>query len=348
MLFSVEHDLGSSLRFYLIPDAAGMAPCVRIRSGGNDLAVISATDVRPEILASGRHATGLCGFLIDDTLIPGLAFYSDLEVIETSSDLRIYRRKLPTYLAAKVFRLETHLLRLRNFDQFFANRFQYCYSGIDSRGSETSMQVFHIHNLESAYISGRMLLNRVQSDLNQGFRAITIFRDPFEEMAERLIVLKNVGAQAAELLGARDALTYEPVMEALYDINALDRTSCKRLFKRADREIASLLNNPLSRQLTSNSFEETLTKSCISRALQALSNFEVIGLRSDAAGYAQAVAELLDVEPTAVPVVPESSQVVELGKILRDIKDVELILEHDLELYDQTTRAFGSLMAHNR
>ena len=195
MLFSVEYDHGSVIKAYVIPDAAVAPPTVRIRSAGSDLAVVTATDVRPEILASGRHSTGQCGFLIDDGVIPNLATYADLELIEVKSGLRVYRRKLTMHLAAKVFRLETHLMGLRNIDDVFKERFQYWYPGVDRHGSETARQVFHIHQMDSAYISGRILLNNVQLDLSKGFNSIAMLRDPFNELAERLIIrLANGGA----------------------------------------------------------------------------------------------------------------------------------------------------------
>ena len=345
MLFSVENDSGSSIKAYVIPDSAGTSPSVRIRSEGNELAVVTATVVRPEIVASGRHATGQCGFLINDSVVENLNAYADLEIVEAASGLLIYRRKVPAYLDSKIFRLETHLLPLWRFDDAFKDRFQFWYKGVDRHGSETSTQVFCIHNLDSAYISGRMLFSKIQFYLSQGYRTIAMFRDPFDELAERMIVLKNVGAQATELLGARDAMTYEPVIEALAEIETFDRASCKRFFKRAGEPVFSVLNNPLVRQLTSNSLDEVPTKSCISTALQILAGFEILGLRSDAAGYSQAVAETFDFAPSSVPVMTEFARVTELGNILRDIKDAELLLEHDLELYDHTSRAFGALEA---
>ena len=343
MLFSVEYDHGSTIKAYLVPDTGGSAGVVRLRSKGDELLTLSATDERPELVAAGRHSTGMCGFTIDESIVPNLASYEDLEILEATSGLMIYRRRAPSFIDAKVFRLETHLLPLWRIDDSLKDRFQFWYKGVDRHGRETSTQVFCISNNNSTYISGRLLFSNVQFYLSQGYRAIAMFRDPFDELAERMIVLKNVGLQATELLGARDAMTYEPVIEALAEIENFDRASCKRFFKRADAQVFSVLNNPLVRQLTSNNLDEIPTKSCISTALQVLAGFEVLGLRSDAAGYSQAVAETFDLAPSSVPVMTEFARVTELGHVLRDIKDAELILEHDLELYDHTSRAFGAL-----
>ena len=341
MLFSVEYDHGSTISLYVIPDSAGTPPTVRLRSAGIDLAVLTANNVRPEILASGRHATGQCGFLIDDGIVSNLAAVDDLEVVEEKSGLRVYRRRLPTHLEDKVFRLETHLMTLRTIDDVFKERFQFWYPGVDRHGSETARQVFHIHQLNSAYISGRLLLNNVQLDLSKGYRSIAMLRDPFNELAERLIILKNIGSRAEELLGARDALTFEPVIEALAEVAAFDRQSCKRFFKRAEKPVLAVMSNPLVRQLTSNSFEETPSKGRMGTALEMLAQFEVLGLRSDAATFAHAVAETFDVDPAGVPVVSEPPSVVELGAILRESREAEAILDLDLELFEYTSRAFS-------
>lgn len=341
MLFSVEYDNGSTLSFYVIPDAAGTAPSVRLRSGGTDLAVVTANNVRPEILASGRHATGQCGFMIDDGIVANLASYPDLEVVEAKSGLRVYRRRLPTHLESKVFRLETHLMTLRNVDDAFRDRFQFWYAGVDRHGSETARQVFHIHEMTSAYISGRILLSTVQLDLTKGYRSIAMLRDPYNELAERLIILKNIGTRAEELLGARDALTYEPVIEALGEVETFDRQSLRRFFRRAEKPVLSVLSNPLVRQLTCNTFEETPAKGRMGNALEMLAQFEVLGLRSDAATFASALAETFDVDRAKVPVAGEPASVVELGAVLRDSREAEAIIDLDLELYDHTLRAFA-------
>ena len=343
MLFSVEYDTGSSIKAYLIPDSGGLASVVTIRGRGADLLTLSATDERPEIVASGRHASGMCGFTITETHIPDLAGYLDLEIVEASSGVMIYRRAMPSFIEAKVFRLETHLLPLWRVDDALKARFQFWYKGVDRHGRETATQAFCVHKANSAYISGRLFFANIQFYLSQGFKTVTMFREPFDELAERLIVLKNVGEQAAELLGPRDALTYETVIQALAEVDTFDYQSCRRFFKRADETMFAALNNPLVRQLTSNSFEEIPTKACISTALQILSDFQVLSLRSDAGHFSEGLAEMLDLGGESIPTMKEFKRVSELGAVLREIKDAELMLEYDLELYDHTSRAFGTL-----
>lgn len=344
MLFSVEHDSGSSIKAYVVPDGGGTVPSVLVRSNNAELLKLSANDSREQLVQAGRHSTGLCGFLIDESHIPDLASYIDLEILEAESGLLIYRRPVPGIIPnTNIFRLETHLLPLWRIDDALRDRFQYWYKGIDRQGRETSTQVFCIHNGNSSFVSGRLLVKTVEYYLNKGFKSIAMFRDPYHELAERLIILKNIKGQTSELLGLRDAMTFAPVIEYLAEFDQFDDFFCKRFFKRAPEEVSVALANPFVRQLTASTPDEMPSKSSIATALDMLANFEVIGLRSEASEFSLALTEMLNLEPNIIPVMNEYERVIQLGGRLREIRDVEALLEHDLEVYFHTARAFGSL-----
>ena len=343
MLFSVDYDSGQSIGFYLVPDTGGSVPHVRIANDGVELKVLPANENRPELVASGRHSTGQCGFVIDDSVVPGVASLLGLDITEAETGLTIYRRPRETFLKEKVFRLETHLLPLWRIDDALRDRFQYWYRGIDRRGIETAMQVFCIIELASAYISGRLYIKSVEYYLNMGFKSVVIFRDPYEELAERLIILKNVTEKTKELLGPRDMLTFEPVIEYLGEIDRLEEDTCRRFFKRAPNEVLGPLSNPLVRQLSCGTPDEQLKKTSIGQSLTTLATFDVVCLRSDASHFSEALGEMLGLGTKAIPVMNEFARVTELAQKLRAVNEVEAILEYDLNIYEQTKRAFGSI-----
>ena len=115
----------------------------------------------------------------------------------------------------QVFRLETHLLPLWRVDEAVKSRFQFWYKGIDRYGRETANQVFNIKDGGSNYISGRLQYKNYEYYLSKGVKTVGILRDPYCELAERLILLKNIGSRAEEILGERDAMIFSPVIEAL-------------------------------------------------------------------------------------------------------------------------------------
>ena len=344
MLFGIEVDSGSYVACYLVPDTGGTVPTIQISSDGVELAKMQANDVRQAVVAAGRHATGLCGFVIDEAIVPGLSAFANLEIVDAGSGILVYRRAQPEFLSdTKIFRLETHLLPLWRIDDALKNRFQFWYKGIDRLGRETSEQVFCINNGQSSFISGRLLVKSVEFYLTKGFRSVVIFRDPHDELAERLVVLKNITERTMELLGARDALTFEPVINYLADFEHFDSASVKRLFRKAPEEVLGPLSSPFVRQLTAATPSDRVSKASIAPALQVLSDFEIIGLRSQASEFSHALADMVGVSPESVPVMAEYAKVRELGDRLRGNHDVEDLLEQDLEIFHHTSQAFGAL-----
>ena len=343
MLFNLQEDHGSRITVYVVPDSGGSIPSVRVSSGGAELLVLPANQTIEALVQAGRHSTGLCGFNIDDALVPDLAGYADLSITEADSDILVYRRPVPTAIPdLNLFRLETHLLPLWRVDDALKARFQYWYKSIDRFGRETSTQVFCLNAGTSSYVSGRLLYKNYEFYLSKGIKTVALLRDPYDELAERLILLKNIGARAEEVLGARDAITLAPVIEGLADYDLDHEAFPKRFFRRAPDEVLVPLANPLVRQLTAATPDEMPNHASVAAALDVLSSFELIGLRSNAAEFGSGLAEILGVPEGEVPPVSEYGRVTQLGARLRGNATVESVLEKDLEMFHFLTHAFSS------
>ena len=344
MLFSIDYDHGAELSLYVVPDSGGGVPALRILNDGVEVKIVSSNEARPELIGAGRHTTGMCGFVINEHVLPGVAGMRALDFVEVETGLSIYRRPRQNFIKQKIFRLETHLLPLWRVDDALKERFQYWYRGIDRRGYETSQQVFCIADSDSAYISGRLFMKSIEYYLNTGFKSVVLFRDPHEELAERLIILKNLTQKTKELLGPRDTLTFEPVMDYLAEeVSELEEEPLRRMFKRAPQEVLRPLNNPVVRQLSCSIPDELPRKTAIAESLLALSSFEVVSLRSDSAHFSQALGEMLGLPPDSIPVMTEFGRVSALAEKLKAIHEVEGVLDYDMNIFDQTTHAFGSI-----
>ncbi len=340
MLFGVEEDSGSTVKLYLVPDSGNTAATVRVTGSGTELATVTANERRDGI--SARHS-GLCGFNIGVDTVPELASHSDLEIHDIATGILVYRRRTPAMVDdTTMFRLETHLLPLWRIDDALEPYFQHWYKGIDRQGLETSTQTFNLKS-RSMFISGRLLVKNFELYLTQNIKAVAMFRDPYDELAERLIILKNIGQQAQELLGPRDALTYASVIGSLEELERFDEPSLKRFFRRSPPEIFTTLANPFLRQIVAHTMDEPLTSSSIATALGSLAAFELVGLRSEPTEFSHGLCHLLGLDEATLPVMSEYSRVTEVGARLREIRDAELLLERDLELYAHITSAFATL-----
>lgn len=344
MLFNVESDTGSQLTGYFVPDSFSAQPRITARRRDAELLTLEASEIRESLVVAGRHATGKCGFTIDETHIPGLAGIADLELVEAETGILIYRRRPNgTFLNLNVFRLETHLLPLWQLDDSLDNKFRYWYKGIDRYGRETSTQVFCLNNCISLYASGRLLYKNYEFYLTNGPLTFALLRDPYNELAERLLLLNMIGEGGEQILGARDALIFEEAIAFAAELRIFDENELRRFFRRLPNSVISTLSNPLVRQLTANTPDEMPSVGSVAAALDTLSEFSVIGLRSDVGHFLAAIADLVGIESTDLPALDEYLRVRQLGEKLREIRLIENFLEKDLELYHQTATACANV-----
>lgn len=344
MLFNIEKDAGSYIIAYLVPDSFAAPPVISIRGKGEELARIEANETRDSLVVAGRHPTGRCGFRIDETSVSGLAKIDDLELRDADTGVLIYRRfPQKKGIAHKIFRLETHLLPLWRLDDIFERSFHIWYKGIDRYGKETSTQVLCLDQYSSFYASGRVLYKSYEYYLAKGFKTIAVIRDPYDELAERLLILRHIGTHAEELLGLRDAIIFEPVIAFLAELNEFSVLELRRIFRRAPDAVIAALANPLVRQLTAHTPDEMPGHASVAAALDALSTFGIVGLRGEGDDFLQALSVLTGVPFETMPKVNEFSLVREMGEMLRAIPAIEGLLEKDLEIYHQAAKAFEAV-----
>jgi hypothetical protein len=344
MLFDLQEDIGFKITAYVVPDSGGKTPSICIFNKGIEVLRVKANHAIPALVAAGRHATGLCGFSIDESVLPGLSEMTELELVEQETNLLIYRRCPADVIEdLRMFRLETHLLPLWRLDDVLKPKFQHWYKGIERFGLETSTQVFCPTNCNSSYISGRLLYKNYELYLKKGMKVITILRDPYDELAERLLILKNVASRAEAILGTRDAMNMAPIMEILNGFHEFNSEACKKLFKQAAKPVFECLANPIVRQLTTSVSNEVLGRSAIANALGVLASFELVGLRSHSEEFSGALAEMLALDEAALPALGEHERITEFSQYLRDLPMVESLIEKDLELFHVVLSAFKTV-----
>lgn len=335
MLFNIEVDLPHQISGYFVPDSYSGASVVRVVHGRGDPLIIEAAGVIPELVSIGRHATGKCRFWFDQSVIPCLPEIQDLEIQEPETGLRLYRRRpAEGIVRAKVFRLETHLAPLWHLDDALDYKFQFLYKSIEQFGRETTTQILELVNADSRYASGRILLKPYEYLLYNGFQLVCLFRDPYAELAERLLLLKQVNEGDPNLLGVRESMMFDEAIEFVATLDLSDERQLRRAFGKISNEDAAIFADPLVRSLVARTPSEMVDDTSIGSALEALSGFAVVGLREHPELFIESLGAVLGISPTDLPPVSESVAVVELGRVLREIGTVRHLIEHDVELYN--------------
>lgn len=345
MLFNLEQDRGDSLSGYLVPDSFRGRCEISIRVAGREVWRTPTFERRTSLVEAGRHENGLCGYTLDARLLSELASLPDIAIHDAATSLLVARRCRPeAVIARRVVRLETHLLPLRGLDEALRPRFGYGYVSLDRVGGETAAQVFTIADGGSLYASGRMSYRSMQGLLEPLASGVIVLRDPYLELAERLIVLNRVAATSVELFGERDALIWAPAVAYFAGLDVRDMRGLRRAVEAMPPRVAQLLSSPLARLLACQPGEEARPRH-VAPALRALSRLTLVGLREDWMEFRERLAVLLGLPPEALPVVGEFSAVQTLAAELRTLRAATRLLAVDLELYARVRDAFEASCA---
>lgn len=341
MLFTAWSDTGSCINAYLVPDNFSSTSSLDILAGGVVIKTL-APNAFNEFM-KGRHETGNVGFLIDEKVIDGLAEISDLELRDASTGILVYRRTSQPVIQQSIFRLETHLLPLGRLDNAFNGRFRFWYDRIDQYTSETARNILSFHSFGSLYSSGRLLYNNFDYYIDGHQKTIVLIQDPYEELAERLLLFNKLGADANQLLNERDAMMFSPIMNLSKKLKNFDETEFRLIFGQTDTRTLLLLSEPLTRQLTCKTPDDYSARGCVGQSLALLSQFHIVGIKQNSSLFQSALAGLVGVAEADIPPILQIPTVQAVAESLRAVRWLEAMIEHDLELYQNVKEAIKSV-----
>lgn len=344
MLFNIEYDEGHVIEGYVVPDGFTEQPRILVSDDTEVLAEMNCSDLREAVRVSGRHATGLVGFRLDDSSIQNLADKATLTIEDAKSGLLIYRRHPRSCIQKRIVRLETQLVPLVALDRSLEDHFQYAISRVERFGLETTLQVFHLNNASSIYLAGRLQIRAFEQFLERGFEVVTILTEPYFEMAERIFFLKRFSHLLERIFGPRDRMTLAPAAAHFADVDLTSQKSLRMALKTIDPATARIVKAPLTRQLTTVLPEDEPRRGSIASALDIISRFSVTGLRVHPETFTLACAQLLDIDAGMIARPKQHQTISQLAELLRGIPQAETLLETDLVIYHFASQAITSNM----
>jgi hypothetical protein len=341
MLFNIEADTGDKVTGYVVPDGFSEVPSIRASCDGEEILVFSANEIRESLVAAGRHETGTCGFTLDSTLVAGLPELANLQLFHADSDLLIYRRPQPHAIRKKILRLETHLFPLWRLDCAFGVDFQYFANGVEQLGRETVTQLFLLNQVESIFLSGRILYKNYAYFIEPEFQTVLILQDPYHELAERLLVLSKIRGAGRDQLGLRDSLCMRSAIDFAASLPFQDAKGLRRAMRYMPADVAAALANPLVRQLTATTPDEMPGPGAVAASLDLLSSFAIVEFRDRPENFVTAFGQFLEVDSSSLSPIPQFPAVAPLADLLKNAGEIEALLEKDLELYHHVVEAFA-------
>lgn len=343
LLFNLEFDHGDVLEGYLIPDGFSDQPAIRVLGKGGELLRMKCTELRPAVVQSGRHETGLVGFRLDETSLPELEAQQYLEIRDAKTDILVYRRHTAQHrVPLKLFRMEFQMLPMVKLDHYCGRHFQYELSGMERFGQETALQAFHLNAVGSIYLSGRLHLRNFEEFFDKGFQVIGYLPDPYYEMASRLALLKRLSQSQVAVLGERERFALIPAAAHFSDVVLDDERSLKRALQAASPQIREVFVSPATRQLVRSAPDQPVSRRDVAPAIDLLSRFTVVGQDGAVLHFERALAELLDLPLGDIPSVSRYSALEAIATRLRRLPIAEGLLEADLILHHYVREAAAS------
>jgi hypothetical protein len=334
VLFSIDEDARTHIVGWVMPNNPNTAPRVKVTIGKTET-IVAAEIYRPLLKSQGLHNTGICGFHISDKQVAGLVEATDLTVVDVDSGLLLYRRRPYPVIAQKLIVVEPSVLPAFSIHKQFAPRFQMPYEMVERHNEETVRAILGIPFSNSVYVGGRIYVREFDYLYrDRGFKAAILLRDPFEELAERLLILKWANERNDPSLGEQIGRDVAAAAKRLKPIDPLSVESLSTALTKLDDDLRNLLFNPLTRQLSTRYPDDRLDPAAVAVSLSALSFFDVVGTRADVPHFIKAVYAALEYEGAADAVaLPVSNSIVTLAELLKTVPAAVELARLDYQIY---------------
>lgn len=334
MYFNVYTDTGEVVEGYLIPDGFSTRPFIMVTCGEKTIGPLECNVFLEAPLKHGHHDTGIVGFRLCEENIVGIGREIQLEISDADSGFVFYRRlNTGRHISKRVFRLETQFAPHRELDNSLRRHFQFYAASAEQYGGETVRQMLEIVNQPSSYVSGRVLLRSVNRYFTDDIIRIASVRDPFYELAIRLLSVASYKKRPLSFISERDAILFEPAMSYFAGTSFEDPAQIKSKILRAPKDVIALFESPFTHQFVATSPTEKISREGVSSALDALSQFAIFDPSETDSTFADAISALIEIDRETISFSPVRSPFLELSNVLREIKTLEHVLENDLILF---------------
>jgi hypothetical protein len=177
---------------------------------------------------------------------------------------------------------------------------------------------------------------------DRNFKAGILLREPFEELSERLLILKWASLSSANSTAAVLGQTIQLCAKNFCNVNLGDLTALQDLLSRPSDDLRAILYNPVVYQLAApNAFDPPRTPETAA-ALDSLAEMDAVGLRDDAGAFLRLVAAVLDLPDQLPGASPRTSQtVIGLAERLPEMGPARALIEKDLEVYSEAARVLA-------
>ena len=346
MLFHIDADEGSQIIGWIMPDNPSIEPTVIVVLPDGKELTVPATIAKPEIVATLQtefgfyHTTGVIGFVVDQTIVPNLAEIQEIELLDGQSRILLYRRfQITRHVQKKLCYFDVSLMPQRRILQNLSGRFTLVYHYAQRFPMETMLMLINNQGAKSELITGRPNFSRQIGLLrNAEFILAALLRDPYEELAERLIFVDLLAKSKASHLLSQFVSDVPALVDFARELPFGDPKALTAKFRTATPEQREAIMSPMTRVFGCG-IGEIPEHRHVSAALDNLGTMNVVGTRARFADFRAILANILEVDVIGEAEIEMFDKVKELRNTLAQIGIVSDLLESDLTLYSYASEA---------
>lgn len=260
---------------------------------------VDCNQMRTDVLASGAHENGLCGFVIAPDVMHAAFLSPGSALCENATRLVLHRhiRGRP-FLNGRIFALTFLGAPASPAFVELGSRFRLHYPNAERMDAATRHALFALRNHASILVSGALAGDELERALDApDFIRLVDLPDPRRLLAARLDLLRE---NALDKERARAFLQASPFARLAAELATLDPGDDAALeawgrgLTEAERR---RLSDPIVRHLSGAEAEAAIDERHLAQALNVLARFDAIGLAGDPASFAATVSELLQLQP---------------------------------------------------
>jgi hypothetical protein len=341
LFFNIDSDTGDAISGWLIMENVTETPEFVITVPDRSPITFRANVFRQDLVNYGFHATGMAGFQIDAQLVPDLAEQMDFTIAEVSSGFPIYRR----FNSEKHINQKFLLIEVAPFPQFgilrAANQgFALRYAFLERHTLDT-INAALTHNFStSIFASGQLnWIRHGDYAKERGFVTAALLRDPFQELAERLLFARHLSRQESK--NVHISWQKESYSELIKFVETTDLTNSRSLIS-AFRSLPPSLRRKLRSPMTSAfgcTPDEEVQRRHVSVALDNLAEFQIVGSRDHFNEFAVTADHYLSSPIFSDQELEQLPHTDRLATTLADVGVVADMLDEDIALYNFANEA---------
>lgn len=334
MFFNVDSDRGAVISGWFAADNPSQSVRLVIRTPGRAEATVAADMQRDDVRDLGIHATGRVGFRIDKSIVPDLDELVELEIVEAETRLPIYARLQPgRHLEKKLILLDASLMPQRRILDQLRDNFALAYFSAERYSLETTIVLITNLHATSLLVSGRPNYNRYASHLdNAGYIKAALLREPYEELAERLLFLNLLARSPSAHLASSYLSGVAPLLDFARDMPLNDPKALVAHFRQIDADQKRAIASPMVRMFGCDVGDEPERRH-VSIALDNLAAMDVVGCRERYGAFRNLMWRTLGADVLGDEAPTAFSSVASLATSLQRIGVIGDLLEHDAALY---------------